>query len=64
MSKNIDPQVYELAARVLAGAPQVWIDSLAMRLQKECDDSLEEYGEWCIEQRSLRGLSDNEKARI
>lgn len=62
--KTIDPQVAELAERFLFEAPKVWIESLAQRLQAECDDSREEYEEWLEEQRSIRHLSDEEKARI
>ncbi len=64
LTRTVDPQVSELAESVLFEAPKVWIESLAQRLQAECDDSREEYEAWLEEQRSLRHLSDEEKARI
>ncbi len=63
---HVDSEVFQLAEHMLGKAPKVWIESLAERLQRECDDSRSEYEDWCEEQRSLRtlGLSGEEKARI
>lgn len=62
--RTIDPQVQALAESVLNGAQSIWIESLAERLQAECDDSRAEYEKWLEEQRSLKRFSDAVKARI
>lgn len=64
MTKTIDPQVYELAESVLFDAPLAFIESLASSLQATCDDAAAEYEDWLEEQKSLKGYTDEEKARI
>lgn len=60
--RPIDPEALSLAEQYLprGGA----CDALAVALQQTCLDHAEEYAAWCAEQASLRGYSDDERARI